>query len=59
MMGMQAIGAMATSRYSVKLFNQYGAKLPIVIGLSGIALITPMIMLIDRASMLVFGIFIF
>jgi EmrB/QacA subfamily drug resistance transporter len=59
MMGMQAIGAMATSRYSVKLFNQYGAKLPIIAGLAGVAAITPMIMLIDRSSMLFFGIILF
>ena len=59
MMGMQAIGAMATSRYSVKLFNQYGAKLPITVGFGGVAIITPMIMLIDSSSMLAFGIILF
>ena len=59
MMGMQAIGAMATSRYSVKLFNQYGAKLPITVGLAGVAMITPMILLIDRTNMLLFGIVLF
>ncbi|MBA2651153.1 MAG: MFS transporter [Tatlockia sp.] len=59
MMGMQAIGAMAISRYSVRLFNQYGARLPLIIGFAGIAIITPMIMLIDRTSLLYFGLILF
>lgn len=59
MMGMQAVGAMATSRYSVKLFNCYGAKPPIIIGLAGIAIITPFIMLINQESMLLFGMALF
>lgn len=59
MMGMQAIGAMATSRISVKLFNQYGARLPIITGLTGIAMITPMIMFINKPAMLYFGLALF
>ncbi len=59
LMGMQAVGAMTTSRYSVRLFNRYGAKLSIIIGLTGIAIISPMIMLINKPDMLVFGIFLF
>lgn len=59
MMGMQAIGAMATSRLSVKLYNQCGSRLPIIIGLSGIAVTSPMIMLINKPSMLIVGIILF
>ncbi|MES2204045.1 MAG: DHA2 family efflux MFS transporter permease subunit [Pseudomonadota bacterium] len=59
MMGMQAVGAMMTSRFSVKLFNQYGGKLPIIIGFLGIAVTTPLILLIDKSSMLYYGILLF
>lgn len=59
MMGMQAIGAMATNRLSVKLFNQYGAKLPIIIGFSGVGLLTPLILLINTPDMLYWGIVLF
>lgn len=59
MMGMQAVGAMMTSRYSVHLFNQYGAKRPIIIGLSGIVILSPMIMLINKPNMLIFGLILF
>ncbi len=45
-MGIQAIGAMATSRFSVRLFNVYGPKLPIIIGLCGIAVLSPCMLLI-------------
>lgn len=58
-MGMQALGAMVTSRYSVKLFNRYGAQRPIVIGLIGIAVISPCILLIysPAVSLLALGLF--
>lgn len=56
LMGMQAVGAMVTSRYSVHLFNKYGASLPITAGLIGIAIFTSMIMLINNSNMLIFGI---
>ncbi len=59
MMGMQAIGAMTTSRLSVKLFNRYGPYLPIIIGLSGIAIISPLVLLINTTNMLAFGLVIF
>ncbi|MBP6952640.1 MAG: MFS transporter [Alphaproteobacteria bacterium] len=58
-MGMQAFGAMTTSRYSVYLFNLYGPKTPLIIGLTGVALLSPCIMLIQHPSMIAFGIFLF
>jgi hypothetical protein len=30
--GMQALGAMATTQYSVKVFDKYSARFPIIIG---------------------------
>lgn len=59
MMGMQAVGSMAISRFSVRLFNDVGAKLPIIIGLMGVTLITPMIMLIDKPRLLIVGLCLF
>ncbi len=59
LMGMQAVGAMVISRYSVHLFNKYGASLPIAVGLIGIAIFTPMIMLINNSNMLIFGLILF
>jgi EmrB/QacA subfamily drug resistance transporter len=58
-MGMQSFGAMATSRYSVTLFNHYGAQRPIIIGLLGIAILSPCILLIDSptVSILALGLF--
>lgn len=58
-MGMQAFGAISTNRYSVKLFNQYGAKLPIISGLAGVALLSPVILLINNAHMILFGLILF
>lgn len=46
-MGMQAVGAICTSRYSVKLFNQYGATRPIVIGLMGVIIFSLLILSIS------------
>ena len=54
-MGMQAIGAMCTSRLSVLLFNRYGPKLPIVLAFIGIAVVTPCILLINPSSAFVLG----
>ncbi|MCD6047740.1 MAG: drug resistance transporter, EmrB/QacA subfamily [Gammaproteobacteria bacterium] len=54
MMGMQAVGAMITSRPSVKLFNAYGPKLPIAVGLLGVAILSPCILLI-KAGMTLFA----
>ena len=59
LMGMQAVGAIVTSRYSVYLFNKHGASLPITIGLIGIAIFTPMIMLINNSNMPIFGLILF
>jgi EmrB/QacA subfamily drug resistance transporter len=58
-MGMQAIGAICTSRYSVKLFNQHGAKLPITIGLVGVAVLSPFVLCIRSADMLGFALLLF
>ncbi|MCH9755583.1 MAG: DHA2 family efflux MFS transporter permease subunit [Gammaproteobacteria bacterium] len=54
-MGMQAIGAMCTSRLSVLLFNQYGPKVPIVSAFIGIAVVTPFILLINPSSAFILG----
>ncbi len=58
-MGMQAVGAICISRYSVKLFNLYGAKLPITIGLVGVALLSPLVLFIRNADMLEFSLLLF
>lgn len=58
-MGMQAVGAIVTSRYSVKLFNQYGAKLPLTIGFIGIAILSPCILLIKSQEMLWIAVLLF
>lgn len=57
--GTQAIGAMVTSRYSVKLFNKYGPKIPIILGLGGVAVLSPCIMLIRQPNMANLGIILF
>lgn len=54
-MGMQAVGAICISRYSVKLFNRYGPGLPIIIGFMGVGIITPCILLITVPNMIFFG----
>ena len=54
-MGMQAIGAMVISRYSVGLFNRYGAKIPITIGLIGVGILSPCILLLKTPDMIIFG----
>lgn len=58
-MGTQAISAMIFSRYSVRLYNIYGAELPVMIGFAGIAVVSPMILLIKTTHMIVFGIILF
>ena len=58
-MGMQALGAMAVSRYSVKLFNVSGAKTPITIGLCGVAILSPCLFLISNAKMIGFAALLF
>lgn len=57
-MGMQALGSMCTSRLSVKLFNQFGPGLPIIIGFIGVAILTPCILFIGSAKMIILGGFI-
>ncbi len=54
-MGMQAFGAIFVSRYSVKLFHQYGPSMPIIIGFIGIAILSPGILLINHPNMIVLG----
>lgn len=58
-MGMQAVGAMLISRYSVTLFNRYGAKLPMSIGFIGVAILSPSILLIRSADMVVAALLLF
>lgn len=58
-MGMQAVGAMATNRLSVKWFHTYGVAMPIIIGLLGIALLSPCILLISHPNMIAFGLSLF
>jgi EmrB/QacA subfamily drug resistance transporter len=58
MMGMQAIGAILTSRLSVKLFKLYGSKVPVTLGLLGVAILSPLIYFI-RSDMLVSGLLLF
>lgn len=58
-MGMQAIGALIVSRYSVKLFRDYGPKVPLVLGFLGVAVVTPCVLFLDSPDMLFWGLFIF
>jgi len=53
--GTQALGAMVTSRYSVKLFERHGAKRPIVMGLAGVAALSPAILFIHTPNASLFG----
>lgn len=50
--GMQALGAMCTSRYSVKLFGQIGPGIPIIAGFIGIAFFTSCILFINQPDMI-------
>lgn len=59
MMGMQAISAMMVSRYSVRMFNTYGPRRPIIIGLLGVAIISPMLMLINAPDKWWLGLLLF
>lgn len=59
MMGMQAVGAMVTNRLSVRWFHQFGAGMPIMLGLLGIAILSPCILLISHANMIAFGLSLF
>ncbi|MCR9191200.1 MAG: DHA2 family efflux MFS transporter permease subunit [Gammaproteobacteria bacterium] len=54
-MGMQALGAICTSRLSVRLFERYLAKRPIMIGLTGVAIITPCILLLEASTSIWLG----
>ncbi len=54
-MGMQAIGAMCTSRYSVKLYNEFGPSIPIIVGFVGVAFLTLSILVIDTPNMIYLG----
>lgn len=54
-MGMQALGAIMMSRYSVRLFNRVGPGIPIIIGFVGIAVFTLCILLLTQSSMIILG----
>lgn len=54
-MGMQALGAICSSRLSVRLYERYSAKLPISIGLVGVGLITPIILCLNPTTPLWLG----
>ena len=58
-MGMQAIGAIVTSRYSVRLFNTKSERFPLIIGLLGVAIASPLVLLINNTGMIAFGMFLF
>ncbi len=57
-MGMQAVGAIATNRYSVSLFND-NEKLPITIGFIGIAVLSPCILFIHHSEMVGWALLLF
>lgn len=57
--GIQGLGAICTSRLSVKLFNRFGPGLPIIIGLSGVGVLTPCILFINRPTETLLGVLIF
>lgn len=57
-MGMQALGAMCTSRYSVYMFYNSGPSKPIIIGFIGVALFTMCILLVDKPNMILTGVII-
>ncbi len=57
-MGMQALGAMCTSRYSSALFSQYGPSKPIIIGFLGVAFFTLCILFVNQPNMIFIGAFI-
>ena len=54
-MGSQAVGAMMTSRLSVRLFNLYGAGFPTRIGFIGILVFTAAILSITVADNILIG----
>lgn len=58
-MGMQALGAITTSRFSVKLFKTKTERFPIIIGMIGIAILSPFVLIIENPSFLVFGLALF
>lgn len=48
--GLQALGAMLGCRTSPKLFNRFGPGLPLSIGLLGIALTTPLLLVLNSSD---------
>lgn len=58
-MGMQAIGAMVTMPYSVRLYKQFGIKMPLIIGLIGVAVLSPCILFIHSPTQFFFGLGLF
>lgn len=54
-MGMQAFGAMCSSRISVFLYEKYSNKIPLCIGLIGVCLISPLILCLNRTMPMSYG----
>lgn len=54
-MGMQAVGAFSAHLFSAKLFDAFGPRLPLLLGLGGLAILTPCIMLIQNKEMITVG----
>lgn len=57
-MGMQAFGAICSSRLSVYLYQQYSAKLPISLGLAGVGIVTPLILFLQPNTPIQYGLII-
>lgn len=58
-MGMQAVGAMVSMPYSVRLYKRFSIKLPLMIGLTGVAILSPCILLIHSPTQLIFALSLF
>lgn len=58
-MGMQAIGAMCTSRLAVHLFNYHSPRKPTIIGFIGLAIISPCTLFIGSPTWIYFGLILF
>ena len=56
--GMQAVGAMLVSRFSVRLFKK-SERFPIILGFLGVAIISPCVLLIHSQNYLLLGLVIF
>jgi EmrB/QacA subfamily drug resistance transporter len=50
--GMQAFGSMCSTRVSVYLFHRFGPSIPLMLGFSGMVIISPLILLINEYTYL-------